>query len=313
MVRRYGPKAMGALAFTIVVWSTTFAALVAALQHFDVRHLLFLRWTLTALLFLVFGIVIRMRVPRRADLPRIFAAGLLGFGIYQMLLVTGQQHVSASMAGFLINMSPVFTTLIAVSLGRDTAGPLTWLGLALCMGGLAVMGQAGGGFGHMGWSALLVVLAALCFAMYTIVTKPLLERYNSLEVTAYAIIAGSLPFLVFAPGSVAVLRTASVSDIATLVFLAVMPGGLSYLTWNRAISSLPPGLAARFLYLVPVLGIPVAWIWVGEKPAALTLVGGLVTLAGVALASVKRPRRLVDSTATFAVPDGVANELEAAS
>lgn len=281
---------MMAVAATVLIWSTTFAALVSALGHFSPQHLLVVRWTLTSLLFIGYGVATRMRLPARADLGTIALAGLLGFGAYQLLLVYGQTGVSASMAGFLVNMNPVFTTIIAVSLRRESATWLTWVGLAVCMAGLAVMGQAGGGFGEIGWSAGLVILSALSFALYTLVTKPMLSKYRPLEVTTYATVAGSLPFLVFAPGAVAAVRTASVAELATVVFLAVFPGGIAYVLWSRAVSGLTPGLASRFLYLVPVIGLLVAWVWVGEVPAPLTIAGGLLTVAGVALSSMRAVR-----------------------
>lgn len=287
MVKRYGAGTMLAVAVTVLIWSTTFAALVSALSHFSPQHLLVIRWTLTSLLFVAYGLATRMRLPQRRDLPQIALAGLLGFAAYQMLLVYGQTGVSASMAGFLVNMNPVFTTVIAVALRRESSSWATWTGLGICVGGLALMTQAGGGFGQIGLSAGLVVLAALSFALYTLVTKPLLGRYRPLEVTAYATIAGSIPFLVFAPGAGQALATASLSDLATVVFLAVLPGGIAYVLWSRAVSGLTPGLASRFLYLIPVLGLGVAWVWVGEVPAPLTVAGGLLTIAGVALSSMK--------------------------
>jgi len=288
MVKRYGIGAILAISATILIWSTTFAGLVVALKHFSPGHLLFLRWSLAALLFAGYGVATRMRLPKRADVPVFLVAGLLGFGIYQSLLVFGQQGVSASMAGFLINMNPVFTTLIAVALGRDSANGFTWLGLGACMGGLVLMGSAQGGFGQIGWSAGLVVLAALSFAGYTVISKPLFSRYSALEVTTYCVVAGTLPLLVFAPGSMAAVASASPAQLATVLFLALFPGGIAYLLWSRSVAAFPPGVASRFLYLVPVMGVPIAWLWVGEAPQALTLIGGAITLAGVALATVKR-------------------------
>jgi drug/metabolite transporter (DMT)-like permease len=288
MVKRYGIGAILAISATILIWSTTFAGLVVALKHFSPGHLLFLRWSLAALLFAGYGVTTRMRLPKRADVPVFLVAGLLGFGIYQSLLVFGQQGVSASMAGFLINMNPVFTTLIAVALGRDSANGFTWLGLGACMGGLVLMGSAHGGFGQIGWSAGLVVLAALSFAGYTVISKPLFSRYSALEVTTYCVIAGTLPLLVFAPGSMAAVASASPAQLATVLFLALFPGSIAYLLWSRSVAAFPPGVASRFLYLVPVIGVPIAWLWVGEAPQALTLIGGAITLAGVALATVKR-------------------------
>jgi drug/metabolite transporter (DMT)-like permease len=281
---------MVAVWVTVLIWSTTFAALVAALRHFSPQHLLFLRWTLTAVLFAGYAVVTRMRRPDRADLPQIALAGFLGFAAYQMLLVNGQTGVSATMAGFLINMSPIFTTVITSMLGKESTRWNTWAGLGVCTVGLVVMAQGKGGLGQVGPSAGLVVLAALSFALYALVARPLLAKYRPLEVTTYALIAGSLPFVVFSPGSMGALTSATPSDLATLLFLAVFPGGIAYVLWSRAVKGLNPGLASRFLYLIPVLGIGVAWIWIGEVPRAVTIVGGLVTLVGVAVSSAQLPR-----------------------
>lgn len=287
---------MWAVGATVLIWSTTFAALVAALDHFSPTHLLFLRWTLTSLLFAVYAVFTRMPLPARADLPKIALAGVLGFGLYQTLLVNGQTGVSASMAGFLVNLSPLFTTVIAVARKRETSSQYTWIGLVACTVGLALMAQGKGGFGAVGTSAVLVAAAALSFSLYTLVTKPLLRTYTPVQVTAYTTIAGSVPFLFFAPGSFASLAEAQLPHVMTLVYLALFPGGISYVLWSRAVSGLTPGLAARFLYLIPVIGVPIAWVWVGDVPNWLTLAGGAATVVGVALASM-RPKSTAPGTA----------------
>jgi drug/metabolite transporter (DMT)-like permease len=191
------------------------------------------------------------------------------------------------MAGFLINLVPVFTTVIAVALRRETATWTTWTGIGLCMVGLAVMGSAAGGFGRIGWSAGLVVAAALCFATYTLSTKPLFKRYSPLEVTVYTTVAGSVPFLVFAPGSVNAVLTAPPAAIITLLVLSVFHGCIASIFWVRAVSGMTAGVASRFLYLIPVLGVGVAWVWVAEAPVVATVIGGLLTVGGVALSTVR--------------------------
>ncbi len=287
MVKRYGAATVLAAAATILIWSTTFAGLRAALGHFEPGHLLFLRWTITAVVLGAYGLLTGMRLPLRQDVPRVLAAGLLGFGLYQIALVWGQQGVTAGTAAFLINMSPVITAVLAVSLGREVGTRWTWAGLAVSVLGIAIMGLGRGGFGASASSAMLILSAAASFAGYTLVIKPLLSRYTPLEVTTYAIIAGVTPFVVFAPGSMHALSTASASDIATLLFLAIMPGGLGYITWSRANAGLTPGVATRLLYAIPVLNLFVAWAWIGEAPALIPLAGGIVSLAGVALARVQ--------------------------
>ena len=313
MFKRYGTTTIAAALATVLLWSTSFAGMVAALQHFSPGHLLFLRWGLTSVGFVVFGLVTKMRLPERRDLPTFVLAGLLGFGIYQLLLVFGQQVVSASMAGFLVNLNPVLTTLIAVALGRESSNRYTWMGLAACMGGLVIMGAAKGSFSGSGQGMALIVVAALSFALYTVVSKPLFSRYSPTEVTTYAMVAGSLPFLVFAPGALQSVVTATPAQIATLVFLAVFPGAVAYALWSRTVAAMPPGVAARFLYLVPVVGVAVAWVWLGEAPQLLTLLGGGVTVAGVVLAGMRPATRTALAAPTSSPAGLVAFEAGAAT
>lgn len=287
MVRRYGITTIASVLAVVAMWSTTFAGNAAALQHFAPGNLLFVRWSLTVALFVIYAVATRMRLPEKRDVPLIALAGLLGFGVYQLLLVVGQTGVSASMAGFLINMNPVFTMLIAVMLGRDRATAFTWIGLAVCMGGLVLMGAAKGSFTGGPMSMVLIVLAALSFATYTVISKPLFARYTPMEVSTYSLVAGCLPFLAFARGSVHAVATATPMQLAIVVFLALVPGGIAYVLWSRSIAVLPPGVASRFLYLVPIAGVGVSWAWLGEAPHALTIAGGLVTLAGIAVAGVR--------------------------
>jgi drug/metabolite transporter (DMT)-like permease len=287
MVRRYGIGPIASVLAVVVMWSTTFAGNAAALKHFTPGNLLFVRWSLTVLLFVIYAAATRMRLPEKRDVPAFALAGLLGFGVYQLLLVFGQTGVSASMAGFLVNMNPVFTMLIAVALGRDRATAFTWIGLAVCMGGLVLMGAAKGSFTGSPMSMVLIVLAALSFATYTVISKPLYARYTPMQVSTYSIVAGCLPFLAFAPGSLRAVATATPAQLGVVLFMALVPGGIAYVLWSRSIAVLPPGLVARLLYLVPVVGVAVSWAWIGEAPHALTIAGGLVTLAGVAVAGVR--------------------------
>lgn len=285
MVKRYGASTIIAVAATVLIWSTTFAGLRAALATFSPGHLVFLRWTLTALAFTAYGFATRMRLPERGDVPRLLAAGLLGFTVYQVALANGQAGVSAATAAFLINMSPVFTTVISVALRREHAGPYTWAGLGVAMLGVGVMASATGEFAASAGAAGLVMLAAASFSGYALVTKPLLAKYTALEVTTYAIVTGSVPFIVFSRGSIAALSAAPTSAVLTLVYLALFPGGIAYVFWSRANAALTPGVASRFLYLIPVLSLGVAWLWIGEVPLLAQALGGLVTLAGVLLST----------------------------
>ena len=145
-------------------------------------------------------------------------------------------------------------------------------------------------------AALLVLLAAVSTAGYFIVSKHVLRRYSPLESTAYAIWAGTVPMLVFAPGLVRQMPHAAPSATLAVVYLGVFPAAIAYVLWNYALARMPASLLSTFLYLSPVLqaakrgdatalrpvlAMLIAWVWIGEVPAVLTIVGGLVAIGGV--------------------------------
>ena len=68
-----------------------------------------------------------------------------------------------------------------------------------------------------------------------------------------------------------------------MAYIGVLPGALAYVTYAYVLSRLPLAQTASLLYLVPLAAIPVAWVWHGEVPRVTALIGGVVTLAGVAL------------------------------
>ncbi len=289
MVKRYGVPTILAVAATVLMWSTTFASLRATLGYFSPGHLVFLRWWAAAILLLVYGAATGTRVPARRDLPAIVAAGLLGFTVYQIALANGQVGLTAGSAGFLINLAPMLTTLLAAGIGYDQTHKWTWIGLGVSTLGIVMLGSAKGGFGGSLPHAGLVLVAAASFAGYVLVSKPLLKRYRPIEVTTYAVVAGALPFVVWAPGSLAALSNAPTAGLLSLAYMAVVPGAISYVMWSRAVAGLPAGMAARFLYAIPVIGLGVAWVWLGEIPSLLAVTGGLVSVLGVALAA-RQPR-----------------------
>lgn len=71
------------------------------------------------------------------------------------------------------------------------------------------------------------------------------------------------------------------------IYLGIFPGALGYVSWAYVLSRLPASTAASFLYLVPVVAIGIAWIWLGELPTFLVVVGGAFVLAGVILVNTR--------------------------
>jgi drug/metabolite transporter (DMT)-like permease len=67
-----------------------------------------------------------------------------------------------------------------------------------------------------------------------------------------------------------------------LVFLGMVPAALCYTIWSWVLVKLPITTVMSAVYAIPVFSVLFGWIILGEQPSFLTLVGGVVTLAGVA-------------------------------
>jgi drug/metabolite transporter (DMT)-like permease len=290
---RLDAKSLAAVATTLVFWASAFAGIRAALDGlgadpgYGPGELALLRFGTASLVLGLYALATRMRPPARRDLPGIALAGFLGITVYHVGLNFGEVTVTAGAASMLIASVPVFTALGAAAFLGERLSAWGWTGILVSFAGVALIAFGEGEGLAFDPGALLILMAAVSTSVFFIIQKPYLKRYSALEFTSYAIWAGTAYMLVFLPGLVRQLPEAALSATIAGVYLGVFPAALAYVTWTYAMSRAPASLVTPFLYASPVLAVGIAWVWLGEVPAALTVAGGALAVAGVGVVNAK--------------------------
>jgi drug/metabolite transporter (DMT)-like permease len=293
-----------AIAATVLLWGSAFAAIRAALEHFSAGHLSVLRLLVATTVLAAIAVARGVRLPAARDVPAIAAVGFAGMTAYQVLLNSGERTVPAGTASLLVNLSPVFTAIGASLWLAEDMTRRRWAGVAIACGGatlIAVAGDGGVSFGH---GALLVLGAAVVQAAFFLGQKPLLRRYGSLELTTWAMALGALMTLPLAPGLPAAVGSAGVEPLIAVLFLGAGASAVGFVTWAYACARVDVSVAAACLYAVPVVAFGLGWVWLGEEPTLMALLGGAVALAGVAVVARRpspRPTAGIEAGARFRV------------
>jgi drug/metabolite transporter (DMT)-like permease len=272
--------------FTMVVWASAFPAIRAALALYSPGQLAALRFSIASIAFLGLLLLGRKRLPRPQPrhVLRIVLAGVLGVASYNLLLNTGELSVAAGPASFIVNIGPLFTALLATRFLGERVPWQAGAGALISLSGVALIALSRGPAGASPAGVLMILAAALCQSIQFILQKPLTAHYGALPLTAYVIWSGSLFLLPFLPGGAAALLGAPATAwtaSASLLYLALVPGLLGFLSWTVALKRLGASRASAFLYLAPAASTLIGALWLGEIPSAAALCGGSLAVAGL--------------------------------
>lgn len=268
-----------------VLWGLNFLAIHASLEQFPPFFTVALRWAPLAIAAILF-------VPRPDVAWRWVLLYGLGFGMLQFtFLYWGMAAgMPAGLASLVLQSSAPFTVVLGAMLGEHLSAR-RGLGVLVAMLGLGVVGSQRGDVSAV-WPFVLTVLGGLGWAfgnlavrrarssqpvrltMWMSVVPPVPMLLLSLVVEGPARIGHSLTGLGTSVGGTALAGLLYTSLVATVVGTGI---------WSWLMARHPAGTVAPFSMLVPVTGLTVAWLVLGERPSLVEWLGCAVVVVGVLL------------------------------
>jgi drug/metabolite transporter (DMT)-like permease len=279
------------LLFTVFVWGIGPVFIRTLSIDLGPADHLVIRYAIVAVAYLA-GLVLTggWRIAR-ADWPRLLLIGLVGMIGYNIGSAFGFEKVSASLGSLVIGTQPLLIAVLAASIAGERLTIPALAGLVVALAGIIVLfvpdmmsaridAQSLAGAG-------LVFSSGVAWAIYVVMSVPLIRKYGPYPITAWSIAIAAVPMVMgLALISGRTLETAEAMTAVNWRDMAFMAGISTFaatITWNYGAARLNAAAAGATLYLVPVIGVVSGALMLGESITAPMIAGGLLILAGVAV------------------------------
>jgi drug/metabolite transporter (DMT)-like permease len=282
----------------MVAWGVNFAITKVVLAELGVWPFLFVRFLAMPLFGFALLVAVTRRHfprtwPRREDLTRFIAAGLIGHTAHVSLVMWGINLSTAFSSSLVLTSSPLWTLLILALLGVERLRRRQIIGTLIAFADIVVFlsDKFVAGFALAGAGDLVLLVAASLFSLYTVITKPLVERYGPLNVMCYSLLFGAPPLvLATLPAFLDAPLAAVSAGVWFGVFWAVAVSSFfGWIVWAWVNSVRGLARSAPLQYLMPPIAGLVAWLTLGETFTWLKIVGAIAAMAGIAWAQSGAP------------------------
>ena len=214
---------------------------------------------------------------------------LVGHELYQYLFLAGVARTSVANSSLIFGCTPITVSLLSAWLGHERPGWTRWIGAGISLTGIYFVVGHGAPEGTASLAGDAFIFGAmLCWAAYTVGTKPLLSRYSPYFLTGITMAIGTLAY---APGALIWLRGVELRHVswgawAGVTYSAVFSLVVAYVIWYTAVQRVGSGHTAVYSNVVPLMAMATAAIVLREPLTAARLGGAAAVLGGVALSKI---------------------------
>lgn len=278
-----------ALIFTVIAWGASFVGIKIAVQQVSPITLVWLRFGM-GVIILGGALVIQgqRKLPTLKEAGYFALLGFLGITFHQWLQSTAMLTAQASTAAWIVATIPIFMALLGWLVLKERLGWIRTGGILLAALGVLLVVSNGkistvvhGSFGTRG--DILILISALNWAVFSVISRPGLQRYPATWMMFYVMCFGWLfsCLLFFRNPRINEISRITLSGWLWIGFLGLICSGLAYLFYYDGLKVIPASQVGAFLNLEPLVTMLIAAAMIGEPILLISLIGGAMILAGV--------------------------------
>lgn len=280
------------LALAAAIWGGVYVVSKVVLEVIPPFTLLIIRFAIASLVLGVFVVARREFIAKR-DFPMIMAIAFVGVTISIGAQFLGTKLSTAHMGALITAASPAFIAIFAVSLLKERIHRKQIAGILLAtVGVLIVIGvpdEADAQSSLIG--NLILLVAAVSWGLYTVMSKKATMRYSSLAVTTYVALFGMIftsPVMIWELSVTPVSWHFGWKIWAGVLYIGIISTAGAFYLWNKGFELMQAGSGAGFFFVQPIVGAALGWLLLGEHLGIGFFAGAAFIFLGVALSNLQQ-------------------------
>ena len=272
----------------VTIWGVTFVSTKVLLQHgLGPMDIMFYRFVIAYCCILAISHK-RLWADNWKDEFMLMLSGLTGGTLYFIAENNALGISQASNVALLVCTTPIFTALLAHWVFKDPLRKNMLIGSLIALLGVGLVVFSGSVILQINpLGDFLSIMAALMWAVYCLILKPLGTRYPTAFITRKVFIYSILSvmvYFIFDPLNTNMEILTHPIVIMNLLFLGIVASMLCFIAWNAAVKVLGPSRTANYIYVQPMSTLVLSSIILSEVITLTSLIGAACIIGGVYLA-----------------------------
>jgi len=280
------------LAVALIYGASYSIAKVVMPEWIEPFGFILIRVTIGATVFIVvWRLTIFEKIRSKQDYFRLMVCGIFGVAANQLFFFKGLSMTTTISASVLMTSNPIIVMVLSYFILKEKITVQKFLGILLGSAGAVLVLSRG----DMTWESgnflgdFFILLNSTSFAIFLVLVKPLMNKYNALTVIGWVFLFGSLVVIPFGISEVLQVQWSQLPAHVWLsvVYIVLFTTIFAYFLNVWALKYVNPTVVSYYIYLQPVFASLIAFMFLKENHEPSMILFALMIFIGVYLVGKK--------------------------